>query len=230
MIDHSLLNPVMTRQDVIDGCEIAKKYSTATVCVKPCDVGTAAEALGGTGVLVTTVVGFPHGCHATETKVFEAERAIAEGCRELDMVLNAGRLLGGEHDCVRRDIQAVCDAARKAGVLVKVIFENAYLDDGLIVAACRLAGEAGADFVKTSTGYAKSGARLRDLRLMKASVAPGIQVKAAGGIRTLDAALRVRAAGAARIGATATIAIMEEALRRESLGELAVPADDGGEL
>jgi len=230
MIDHSLLNPVMTRQDVLDGCDIARKYATVSVCVKPCDVKLAGSALAGSNVLLTTVIGFPHGCHTAETKVYEAERALDEGCVELDMVLNIGRLIGGEYEFVQNEIEAVCRTAHKNSALLKVIFENAYLNDDLIITACKLCTEAGADFVKTSTGYAKTGAKLHDLRLMRANIAPNMLVKAAGGVRTLDAALRVRAAGAARFGASATAVIMEEALRREAENSLTEVDDDGGEF
>lgn len=230
MIDHSLLHPTMSEQTVIDGCRIAMDYQTATVCVKPCDVPVAVRILSGSPVLVTTVIGFPHGCHTTETKVFEARQAIGQGCRELDMVLNIGRLLGGDETYVSEDIRAVCDVAHAEDVRVKVILENAYLTPQLIAAACRIAAEAGADFVKTSTGYAPSGARLGDLRLMRKSVPDHVQIKAAGGIRTLDAALRVRAVGASRFGATATETIMTEAIAREKNRSLFQPDDDGKEL
>lgn len=230
MIDHSLLHPTMSEQTVIDGCKLALKYQTATVCVKPCDVPVAAKVLSGSPVLVTTVIGFPHGCHSTETKVFEARQAIQQGCRELDMVLNIGRLLGGDEGYVSEDIKAVCDLAHDHDVRVKVILENAYLTPQQIADACRIAAAAGADFVKTSTGYAPSGARLGDLRLMRQSVPDHVQIKAAGGVRTLDAALRVRAVGASRFGATATEAIMTEAIAREKNRALFQPDDDGGEL
>lgn len=230
MIDHSLLNPKMTRQDILDGCEIAKKYDVASVCVKPSFVGDAGEALKGSDVLLSTVIGFPHGSNLTEVKVCESRLALKQGCKELDMVLDIGKLLGGEYDYVEADIRAVCEAAHGVGAIVKVILENAYLNDELIAKACRSCEKAGADFVKTSTGYAPSGATLKDLRTMRASVSDKIRVKAAGGVRTLDAALKVRAVGASRFGCTATAAIMGEAVKREAEGTLKLPDEVGDEL
>lgn len=223
MIDHSLLRPEMTRQEVIDGCKIAKAYDCATVCVKPCDVEVAGEILAGSDVMVTTVIGFPHGSSLTEVKLKEAELALAGGCRELDLVQNIGRLRSGDDELVESDIRAVCDLAHSKGAIVKVILENAYLTREEIVRACKICEKAGADFVKTSTGYAPTGATIRDLKLMRASCSPPIRVKAAGGVRTLDAALAVRAVGGSRFGATATKAIMEGAYRREKDGTLVLP-------
>lgn len=214
MIDHSLLRPELDVEAVKKGLAVAKKYGTATVCVRPCDLGLAREALAGTDVGLCTVIGFPHGSNETAVKVFEAERAMDAGATELDMVLNIGRLLSGEEDYVRQDIQAVVEAAHARGAIVKVILENAYLSDEQKILACRLCAEAGAEFVKTSTGYAPSGATLEDVRRMRASVPDRMQVKAAGGVRTLDALLAFRAAGCARCGATATEAILQEAERR----------------
>ena len=170
--------------------------------------------LAGTQVHVSTVIGFPHGSNRTEVKVLEAQLAMDDGATELDMVLNIGRLLSGAEDEVRADIKAVVDAAHARGALVKVILENAYLTDAQKVLACRLATEAGADFVKTSTGFAPSGAKIEDLKLMRDSVPENVKVKAAGGVRTLDAVLACREAGCTRCGATATEAIMQEAERR----------------
>ena len=220
MIDHSLLRPELSTTQVREGCRLARAYNVASVCVRPCDVLLAAEELSGSGVRVTTVVGFPHGCHRTETKVVEARAALDDGAVELDMVLNIGRLVSGEHALVEADIRAVVEVAHERGALVKVILENAYLTDAQKVEACRLSERAGADFVKTSTGFAPGGATLEDLRLMRASVGPRVQVKAAGGVRTLDAALEVRAAGATRFGATATKEILDEAADRERKGTL----------
>lgn len=230
MIDHSLLNPVMTRKDVIDGCEIAKKYDTATVCVKPCDVDVANEVLAGTDVVVTTVVGFPHGSSLTAAKVYEAELALKQGCKELDMVINIGRFLGGEYGLVETEIKAICDLAHQYNSIVKVIFENAYLNENQIETACKISERAGADFVKTSTGYAPSGATLQDLRIMRASTSEKVKVKAAGGVRTLDSALRVRAVGGVRFGCTATAKMVEEAREREALGTLVLPTEVGDVL
>jgi deoxyribose-phosphate aldolase len=222
VIDHSLLRPELTEQDVIDGCKLASRYAVATVCVKPCHVRIAAEVLQGTDVKVSTVVGFPHGSSLTSIKVAEAQAAMDDGAVELDMVLNIGQLRSGKADEVRQDIQAVCDAAHARGAKVKVIFENAYLDDEQKILACNLSEAAGADWVKTSTGFAPSGATLEDLRLMRANVGPAVQVKAAGGVRTLDSLLAVIDTGVTRCGATATAAILDEFDKRMREGNSAV--------
>lgn len=214
MLDHSLLKPEMDENTIRRGLEVAKKYDVASICVRPCDVKLAREMLDGTQVHVSTVVGFPHGSNRTEVKVLEAQLAMDDGATELDMVLNIGKLLSGADDAVRADIKAVVDAAHARGAIVKVILENAYLTDAQKVRACQLAAEAGADFVKTSTGFAPSGAKLEDLKLMRDSVPENVKVKAAGGVRTLDAVLACREAGCTRCGATATEAIMQEAERR----------------
>ena len=214
VIDHSLLRPELTREDVIAGCALARQYNTASVCVKPCHVRLAVAQLAGSDVNVGTVIGFPHGGHVTAVKVAEAQQAMDDGAVELDMVLNIGELRSGSLEYVQADIQAVCAAAHARGAKVKVIFENAYLTDEQKVLACRLSEAAGADWVKTSTGFAPSGATLEDLRLMRASVGPQVQVKAAGGVRTLDALLAVIDAGCTRSGATATAAILDEFARR----------------
>jgi deoxyribose-phosphate aldolase len=215
-IDHSLLKPELDDQFVEDGCRLAAEYDVASVCVRPVDVRRARAILDGTDVAVGTVVGFPHGSHLTETKVFEARRALADGATELDMVINIGALRSGRDEDVLADIAAVVEAAHEAGAIVKVIFENAYLSPEEIVRACRAAEAAGADFVKTSTGYAATGATHDDLRLMRASVAPHVQVKAAHGVRTLDALLAVMELGVTRIGATATRDILEDFKARKS--------------
>jgi deoxyribose-phosphate aldolase len=218
VIDHSLLRPELTEQEVIDGCKLAAKYNTATVCVKPCHVRLAAEELKGTEVKVSTVVGFPHGSNLTAIKVAEAQIAMDEGAVELDMVLNIGQLRSGKTDFVQADIQAVCDAAHGRGVKVKVIFENAYLSDEQKIQACKLSEAAGADWVKTSTGFAPSGATLEDLKLMRANVSEKVQVKAAGGVRTLEALLAVIDAGCTRCGATATATILDDFEKRMKEG------------
>jgi len=208
-IDHSLLRPELTREEVIAGCELARRYDVASVCVKPCHVSLAAGCLRGSDVKVSTVIGFPHGVHTTPVKVAEANQAIDDGAVELDMVLNIGELRSGSLDFVQSDIQAVCQAAHQRGAKVKVILENAYLTDEQKVQACRLCEAAGADWVKTSTGFAPSGATLADLRLMRAAVGPQVQVKAAGGVRSLEALLDVIDAGCTRVGATATAAMLD---------------------
>jgi len=216
-IDHSLLRPELTEADVVAGCELAAKYDVASVCVKPCHVKLARQQLAGTDVAVGTVVGFPHGSNSTVTKVAEAQQAIAEGATELDMVLNIGELRSGHADYVRSDIQAVVKAANGKAI-VKVILENAYLTDEEKVLGCKLCEEAGADFVKTSTGFAPGGATIPDLKLMRATVGPQVQVKAAGGVRTLDALLEVIDIGVTRVGATATAVILDEFNQRKNLG------------
>lgn len=210
VIDHSLLKPELMEDDVIAGCELAHRYHTATVCVKPCHVSLAAEVLKNSDVVVSTVVGFPHGSNHTAVKVAEAKLALDEGAKELDMVLNIGQLRGGKHDYVRDDIKTVCDEAHAHGAKVKVILENAYLPDEEKVTACKLCEEAGADWVKTLTGFAPGGATLEDLRLMRSTVSDSVQVKAAGGVRTLDAILDVIDVGCTRCGATATAVILDE--------------------
>ncbi|MDR3545849.1 MAG: deoxyribose-phosphate aldolase, partial [Candidatus Limnocylindrales bacterium] len=208
MIDHSLLRPELDDAFVEAGCALAAKYDVASVCCRPADVARAATLLLGTDVHVGGTIGFPHGNHATEVKVFEARRALADGATELDMVLQIGALKSGRDADVEADIRAVVEVAHAAGAIVKVIFENAYLTDDEKIRACRLSEAAGADFVKTSTGFAPGGATHDDLRLMRANTSPHIQVKAAGGVRTLDALLAVRELGVSRIGATATEAII----------------------
>jgi deoxyribose-phosphate aldolase len=228
-IDHSLLRPELDDGFVEAGCRLAATYDVASVCVRPADVVRARAILDGTDVAVGTTIGFPHGNHATETKVFEARRALADGATELDMVLQIGALKSGRDQEVEDDIRAIVEVAHAAGAIVKVIFENAYLTDDEKIRACRLTEAAGGDFVKTSTGFAPSGATHDDLRLMRANTSPHIGVKAAGGVRTLDALLDVMALGVTRIGATATEAIILD-FRARKAGEAAaaVPADTKG--
>jgi deoxyribose-phosphate aldolase len=209
-IDHSLLRPELDLDSVADGVELAVRYDVASATVRPADVALAAELVAGTDVLVSTVVGFPHGSSTTAAKVFEAGRALADGARELDMVLNIGRLRSGRDEEVGAEIAAIVEVAIAEGAIVKVILENAYLDDEQKVRGCRLAEAAGAHFVKTSTGFAPGGATIADLKLMRASVSPSVQVKAAGGVRTLDALLEVMSIGVTRVGATATETILED--------------------
>jgi len=229
-IDHSLLRPELDDRFVEDGCLLAADYDVASVCVRPVDVKRAAALLEGTGVAVGTTVGFPHGNHRTDIKVAEARAALGEGATELDMVLQIGALKSGRDLEVQADIEAVVDLAHLAGAIVKVIFENAYLTDGEKVRACHLSEAAGADFVKTSTGFAASGATHEDLRLMRVNVSPRVQVKAAGGVRTLDDLLAVMALGVTRVGATQTKAIIDE-FRSRKTGEspvVTLPSDVEG--
>ena len=217
-IDHSLLRPELDDAFVEAGCRLAAAYDVASVCVRPADVARARAILAGTDVAVGTTIGFPHGNHLTETKVFEAVRALGNGATELDMVLQIGALKSGRDAEVLADIAAVVDVAHAAGALVKVIFENAYLTDDEKIRACHLTEAAGADFVKTSTGFAPSGATHEDLILMRANTSPHIGVKAAGGVRTLDALLEVMALGVTRVGATATATMLDD-FRARKAGE-----------
>lgn len=215
MIDHSLLRPELTIDDVLEGCAVAAKYRVASATVRPADIVLSVDALSGSGVPVSAVVGFPHGSSATDTKVYEAKRCMDDGAIELDMVINIGRLLSGDVAYVTDDIAAVV-AAAGADAIVKVIFENAYLNDEQKIAACKASEDAGAAFVKTSTGFAPSGATMHDLILMRSSVSPHVKVKAAGGIRTLDGLLEVMSIGVERIGATRTEAMLEDYKARSS--------------
>jgi deoxyribose-phosphate aldolase len=215
-IDHSLLKPELTVDEVVTGCQLALKYHVASVCVKPSDVTLARGILAGTDVKVGTVVGFPHGSSTTATKAFESRQALEDGAEELDMVINIGRMRSHEDDYVSKEIAAVVEVARDRAI-VKVILENAYLTDDEKVRACKLVEKAGARFVKTSTGFAPTGATLKDVDLMRASVSPVIQIKAAHGVRTLDALLEMMQHGVTRVGATATQSILEEFKTRKGL-------------
>jgi deoxyribose-phosphate aldolase len=214
MLDHSLLQQTLTDADLDQGCRVAREYDVASVCIKPYAVRWAAELLAGSTVAVGTVVGFPHGGHVTAVKVAEAERAMDDGARELDMVVNIGKVLSLDYGYVAADVRAVVEAAHRRGALVKVIFENCFLATEHKEALCRICGEVGADFVKTSTGYGSSGALDDDLRLMRRCSPPHVKVKAAGGVRTLDRLLAVRALGVDRVGATASKTILDEARAR----------------
>jgi deoxyribose-phosphate aldolase len=218
MIDHSLLKPELTREDIEKGCQLAMNYDVMSVCVRPCDIDFASGLLKNSTVKVTTVIGFPYGANITPTKVYEAESAIERGAVELDMVLNIGRLLSLDYEYVEKDIKNVTSLAHEKDVLVKVILENCYLTDELIKRACLIAERANADFVKTSTGFGPGGAEIEDVKLMRDSLSESVKVKAAGGVRTLDRLIEMRNAGASRIGATATREILEDAKKRESQG------------
>jgi deoxyribose-phosphate aldolase len=212
MIDHSLLRPELTSEEVRAGCELAARYAVISVCVRPYDVPLATSALAGTEVLVGSVAGFPHGSQTTATKAAETAELVAAGAAEIDMVLPIGRLRSGESDYVRDDIAAVVGAA--SGAVVKVILETAYLDDEQKILGCRLAEEAGAHFVKTSTGFADGGATLADIKLMRDTVSEHVAVKAAAGVRSLDTLLELHAAGATRFGATRTASILDDLAAR----------------
>jgi len=234
MIDHSLLHPTMTDQELEDGCKVAAKYGVASVCIKPYAVKRAAELLKDSGVFVGAVIGFPHGNSTTESKRYETELACKDGAVEIDMVINIGKALSGDWDYVERDVKSVCDEAHQRGAKVKVIFENDYLthggadlsSDDFKKKLCQLCERAGTDWVKTSTGYGfvkqpdgsynYKGATEHDLALMRANVSSKVQVKAAGGVRDLDGLIKVRDLGGSRCGATATAAMLDEYRRREA--------------
>jgi deoxyribose-phosphate aldolase len=209
-IDHSILKPDFTDGDVRAGAELALKYNTASYCIRPMDVAPAAEILAGSDVHVCTVIGFPHGSTTTAVKEFETADAIKNGAVEIDMVINVSALLSGDYDYVEQDIRAVVDVAHAAGASVKVIFETAYLNDELIVKACELSELAGADYVKTSTGFASEGATLHNVQLMKATVGDRLKVKSSGGVRTLDQLIDYMDAGVTRSGCSATQQVLEE--------------------
>jgi deoxyribose-phosphate aldolase len=217
MIDHSLLNPTLTADDLEQGIRLALDYNTASVCILPYYLRRCAEALRGSTVKASTTIGFPHGGHATALKAAEARQAIADGGEELDMVVNISAVLSGDWQYVRQDIGAVIDVTHAAGQKVKVIFENCYLNDAQKIRLCEICSELNADWVKTSTGYASGGATIEDLQLMRKHAAAHVQVKAAGGVRDLDALLRVRALGVTRAGATRTASMLEEARQRLGL-------------
>jgi len=225
MIDHSILQPTHTDEDLLTQCEVARKFDVASVCVKPYAVKTAVSKLTGSSVVVGCVIGFPHGNSSTKVKVFEAEQACIDGAKEIDMVINIGKTLGGDWDYVENEIKAVTDICHRNGAIIKVIFETDYVtktEDKIRL--CEICTRVGADFVKTSTGYGfvkqpngdfnYKGATLADVKLMRQYSGPGVQVKCAGGVRTLDDLLKMKAAGATRSGATATEAILTEAMKR----------------
>jgi deoxyribose-phosphate aldolase len=219
MIDHSLLTPTLTADELEAGCELAVEYGVASVCILPYYVQRCADILRGSGVKTSTTIGFPHGGHTTAVKRVEAERALADGCEELDMVVNISQVRSGKWDYVAADIAAVIGPAHAAGQKVKVIFENCYLNDDQKIRLCGVCSELRADWVKTSTGYGSGGATPEDLKLMVEHTPDHVQVKAAGGVRDLDTALKVRAIGVTRIGASRTKDILDECKRR--LGQTA---------
>lgn len=210
MIDHSLLQPDLTDEELESGCQLALRYDVASVCIKPYYVRRCAELLAGSTVLPSTTIGFPHGGHTTSVKVTEATTALADGAVELDMVVNIGKVLSGDWGYVSHDIQAVTETTHQGGGIVKVIFENCYLADEHKVRLCEICGELGVNFVKTSTGYGTGGATHDDLRLMRKHSPPQVAVKAAGGVRTYDALLEVRELGVARVGASRTAEILDD--------------------
>ena len=214
MIDHSLLNPTLSVDALEAGCQLALDYNVASVCIMPYYLRRCAELLEGSTVKASTTIGFPHGGNTTAIKRAEAEKALADGCEELDMVVNISKVLSGDWDYVHEDIKAVIDPAHAAGQKVKVIFENCYLNDDQKIKLCEICTELNADWVKTSTGYGTGGATAEDLRLMIEHTPDHVQVKAAGGVRDLDSLLDVRALGMTRVGASATQKILDECRKR----------------
>lgn len=224
MIDHSLLHPTMTDREILDGCALAQKYDVATACVKPYAVSMCRRALAWSQVEVCSVIGFPHGNSRTDIKTSEASQAVKDGATEIDMVINIGKALGGQWDYVSAEIEAINDACVDHHAILKVIFETDFLGDEHIIRLCEICSQHRVAFVKTSSGYgfvrqangsySYAGATDHNLSLMRAHSAPDVQIKAAGGVRTLDDLLRVRALGVTRIGATATETILEDAKMR----------------
>jgi len=227
MIDHSLLRPELDDEFIDENLRLAADYEVASVTMRPADVERAVAALRGVDVKVGTVVGFPHGNHLTATKVFETERALEQGAEEIDMVIQIAALRSGRNADVEADIRAVVDASHRGGAIVKVIFENAYLTDDEKILACHLTEAAGAEFVKTSTGFAPTGATHEDLILMRQNTSPHVAVKAAGGVRTLNALLAVMALGVTRVGATATKTMLDDFKERKANTEAAGAAGVG---
>jgi deoxyribose-phosphate aldolase len=224
MIDHSLLNPTLTSDDLDKGIAVALAYDAASVCIMPYALRMCAGRLRGSAVKASTTIGFPHGGHTTAIKLAEAKQALADGGEELDMVVNISKVLSGDWAYVREDIKTVVGTTHAAGQKVKVIFENCYLNDDQKIRLCEICSELGADWVKTSTGYGTGGATHEDLKLMRANTPPSVQVKAAGGVRDLDALLAVRAIGVSRCGATRTQTMMDEARKRLGLSAIVVEA------
>jgi deoxyribose-phosphate aldolase len=228
LIDHALLTPSLTVEQLESGCRMAAAYGVASVCILPYYLRRAAELLAGSGVLPSTVIGFPHGGQATAVKRFEAETALADGGCELDLVVNVSQVVSGEWNYVRDDIAAVADVTHRAGQKLKVIFENCYLRDEQTIRLCQICGELGVDWVKTSTGFGSGGATIDDVRLMREHSPASVQVKAAGGVRDLETLLAFRSLGATRIGTSRTAEILNEWRRKLGLSPIEVEAAGQG--
>jgi deoxyribose-phosphate aldolase len=209
LLDHALLKPTLTDAELAAGCQLARQYDVASVCIVPHAVRLCSELLAGSSVQPSTTIGFPHGAVSTAVKAAEAERALGDGATELDMVVNVGKVLSGDYAYVEADIRAVLEPTRARGQKLKVIFENAYLDDSHKIRLCQLCSELEVDWVKTSTGFGPSGATLDDLRLMRANTSATVGVKASGGVRSLDEVLVIRALGVSRIGTSSTTQILD---------------------
>ena len=222
MIDHSLLNPALTVPELEAGCQLALRYDVASVCILPYYAARCVQLLAGSTVQPSTTIGFPHGGHETVTKLAEAQSALNDGVKELDIVINISQARSGNWEYVAAEIRRLTAMTHSKGAKIKVIFENAYLEDEAKIRLCEICGKIGVDWVKTSTGFAPSGATLADLALMRRHSPPAVQVKAAGGVRTLDALLEVRALGVTRVGATRTAEILDECRRRLGVAETVV--------
>lgn len=230
-IDHSLLNPTLTTAALEEGCALAVRYDVASVCIMPYYLARCSALLAGTTVHTSTTIGFPHGGHTTTVKLAEVRQSLADGGQELDAVINISKARSGDWEYVRNELSALAAATHAGGAKIKVIFENAYLDDAAKIRLCEICAEIGADWVKTSTGYASSGATLADLELMRRHSPASVQVKAAGGVRDLDTLLAVRKIGVSRVGASNTQAILEECRKRlglEPLSPAVAPAAPAG--
>lgn len=231
MIDHSLLNPALTTKELDDGIQLAVRYNVASVCILPYYLPKAAQRLTGTSVVASTTIGFPHGGHASTTKINEAKQALADGGKELDVVINISKARSGDWAYVKNELSTLTSLIHGAGAKIKVIFENAYFDDAAKERLCIICGEVGADWVKTSTGYASSGATMADLQFMRKHSSARMQVKAAGGIRDLDTLLAVRAIGVTRVGATRTREMLDDCRNRlglEPIGALSAMSSPAG--
>lgn len=224
MIDHSLLNPTLTAAELEAGCELARRYDVASVCIMPYAARRCAEMLAGSTVAASTTIGFPHGGHTTAIKLAEVDQALRDGAIELDMVINISQARSGNWDYVADEIRHLTEATHAGGARIKVIFENCYHSDEAKIRLCQICGEIGVDWVKTSTGYGTGGATHEDLKLMRLHSPAGVQVKAAGGVRDLDALIAVRELGVTRVGATRTAAMLDEARRRLGLDPVAADA------
>lgn len=224
MIDHSLLNPTLTTEELDAGCALAVRYNVASVCIMPYSLARSAELLAGTSVRASTTIGFPHGVNSTAIKLAEVKQALKDGGQELDAVINISKAKSGDWQYIREELLALTEAIHRGGAKIKVIFENAYLDDASKIRLCEICGTLGVDWVKTSTGYAPTGATFPDLELMRKHSPPSVQVKAAGGIRDLEALLKVREIGVSRVGATRTESMLEECRKRLGLRPIANPS------
>ncbi|HEU0143130.1 MAG TPA: deoxyribose-phosphate aldolase [Bryobacteraceae bacterium] len=226
MIDHSLLRPELSEQDVAEGCRIAREYGVAAVMLRPSDVDLASRWLAGSGVRLGSVAGFPHGSGTTASKLYEAQDLLRRGVKEVDMVINIGKMISRQFQYVESELLQMANLCHQGGAILKVIFENAYLSEDLKIIACKICKRTDVDFAKTSTGFAPTGATMEDLRLMVRVCGERVKVKAAGGVRTLEKALEVHQVGCARFGATATAAILDD-WKAHLAAQTAPPAADG---